>query len=219
MEEKDRLPLLSAEEIRVLGALIEKSKTTPDYYPLTLNSLVTACNQKSARNPVVDYDNEIVVMALDSLKKKGLVANVLGDGRTTKYRHTIAVKYPLDPAELTVLGLLFLRGPLTAGEINSNSGRMYEFDNLEEVQQVLENLSNSETNFIQQLPKKHGQKEGRFCHLFMDIAEVENEMESGYQEPARKHVSDLEERLVNVENELAVLKDQMQKLMIELYGE
>ena len=120
--ENSGLPQLSPEEIRVLGALIEKSLTTPDYYPLTLNSLVTACNQKSARNPVVNYDNDIVLKTADQLKRKLLLANVTGDGRALKYRHTLAVKYPLDPAEVTVLGLLFLRGPLTVGEIKNMAG-------------------------------------------------------------------------------------------------
>jgi uncharacterized protein YceH (UPF0502 family) len=213
--EPNTLPQLSAEEIRVLGSLIEKSKTTPDYYPMTLNGLVTACNQKSARHPVVDYDNETVVLALDSLKKKQLSANVLGDGRTLKYRHALAVNYPLDPAETSVLCLLMLRGPLTSGEIKSNSGRLHDFEDLQEVQQTLENLAGYDTPFVQQLPKKPGQKEARYCHLFAPVPEFdENDFTA---EPARRNVSELENRLVKVENELEELKALVDKLMTDLY--
>ncbi|MCE3295662.1 MAG: hypothetical protein K0R65_1376 [Crocinitomicaceae bacterium] len=214
--EPSLLPQLTAEELRVLGALIEKSKTTPDYYPLTLNSLHTACNQKSSRNPVVDYDEETVVVALDSLKKKQLIAHVIGGGRALKYRHTIAVSYPLDPAETSVLCLLMLRGPLTAGEINSNSGRLHEFDSLQEVQETLDNLANYETPFVQLLPKKPGQKEARYCHCFAEVPEFDD---SAYpNEPARKNVSELEERLSKVETELAEVKEKLEMLMKELMG-
>lgn len=216
MEESTLLPQLNAEEIRVLGAMIEKSKTTPDYYPMTLNSLVTACNQKSARHPVVEYDEGIVVLALDSLKKKQLSANVIGGGsRAIKYRHTLAVRFPLDPAELAVMCLLFLRGPLTAGEINSNSSRLFDFDDLAEVQQTLENLAAYEIPFVQLLPKKPGQKEGRYCHLFAEVPTFDEDYFER-AEPARKNVSELEERLSKVETELAELKTAFDQLMKEL---
>lgn len=216
MDVENQLPQLSPEEIRVLGSMIEKSRTTPDYYPLTLNALVTACNQKSARNPVVEYDDETVVLALDSLKKKQLSGNVIGGGsRALKYRHNLAVRFPLDPAELSVLCLLFLRGPLTAGEINSNSGRLYDFDDLAEVQQTLDNLSNYEVPFVTQLPKKPGQKEARYCHLFSDIPEFDLDSFEGTQ-PARKNISELEARLEKVETELAELKEAFDNLMKEL---
>lgn len=211
----ETLQQLNLEEQRVLGSLIEKSKTTPDYYPLTLNALVTACNQKSARNPVVEFDEETVVVALDSLKKKGLTGNVISSGmRALKYRHNLAIAHPLDPAETSVLCLLFLRGPLTAGEINSNSGRLHDFENLAEVQQTLENLANYETPYVQQIPKRPGQKETRYCHLFGDVPEVdENDFSA---EPARRNVGQLEERLMKVETELAELKERFDKLMEEL---
>jgi uncharacterized protein len=215
--ESTTLPRLSAEEQRVLGALIEKSKTTPDYYPMTLNGLVTACNQKTARHPVVEYDEETVVLALDSLKKKQLSANVIGGSgsRALKYRHALAVNYPLDPAETSVLCLLLLRGPLTAGEIKSSSGRLHDFDDLQEVQQTLDNLTGYETPFVQQLPKKPGQKEARYCHLFGPVPEFdENDYAS---EPARKNVGELEQRLTKVETELEELKALVDKLMKDLY--
>ena len=213
--ETNILDQLSFEEIRVLGSLIEKSKTTPDYYPLTLNSLVTACNQKSARHPVVEFDDETVVLALDSLKKKGLCGHVISGGmRALKYRHNLAVAHPLDPAETSVLCLLFLRGPLTGGEINSNSGRLHDFESLAEVLETLENLAKYDTPYVKQMPKRPGQKEARYCHLFGEIPEVdENEFTS---EPARKNVGQLEERLAKVETELAELKAAFDRLMGEL---
>jgi uncharacterized protein YceH (UPF0502 family) len=155
MENTITIPQLSAEEQRVLGSLIEKSRATPEYYPMTVNSLMAACNQKSSRNPVVQYNEETITLTIDSLRKKGLVATVTGAGsRAVKYKHNLAVAYPLVPAELTVLCLLLLRGPLTPGEINNNSNRLFNFESLEEVQEVLDNLLQRETPFIQLIPKK-----------------------------------------------------------------
>lgn len=201
---------LTPEEIRVLGALIEKSKTTPDYYPLTINALVTACNQKSARNPVVSYDVDTVVAALDRLKKKQLAATVMGDGRSIKYRHTIAVKFPLDPAEVTILGLLFLRGNLTVGELKSTSGRMYDFEDLAEVQKVLEQLSSHEPPLVKQLPKRPGQKESRYVHLFAPVQEMENPVE---EQEGSVHNHDLEERVQRLEEEVEELKEKLKDLL------
>lgn len=216
MEDENKLPQLSAEEIRVLGALLEKSKTTPETYPLTLNSLLLACNQKSARNPVVQYDEDLIIETLDSLKKKQLIGTVIGGGsRTAKYRHNLAVHHSLDAADLAVLCLLFLRGPLTAGEINSNSGRLYEFDDLAEVQVTLKNLAEAETPFVQLLPRKPGHKEGRYCHLFAEIPSLED-FDNHVQHISSKNSSVLEERLEKVEQELEELKEKMKRLMEEL---
>src|SRR5690625_6312761 len=144
MENQD-LPQLSKEETRVLGCLIEKSRTTPDYYPLTLKALVNACNQKTSRNPVVNYDESTVIEALDSLRKKKLVGTVVGGGsRVTKYKHNMQLSFSLGHDDLAILCLLMLRGPLTGGEINTYSGRLYEFENLDEVYQLLQKLSESE---------------------------------------------------------------------------
>jgi uncharacterized protein YceH (UPF0502 family) len=215
MDLNHTLPQLAAEEIRVLGALMEKSKTTPEVYPLTLNALVTACNQKTSRNPVVQYDDETVVATLDALKRKQLIGTVIGAGsRAVKYRHNLAVHHSLDGAELAVLCLLFLRGPLTAGEINSNAGRLYEFDDLEEVQRTLQALAESETPFVQLLPKRPGQKEGRYCHLF--ATPPSEEVLDALTMSKSTHNADLENRLQQVEAELETLKAQMQRLMSEL---
>jgi uncharacterized protein YceH (UPF0502 family) len=210
------LPLLSDVEIRVLGALIEKSKVTPDYYPMTLNSLTAACNQKSSRKPVVDYDEPTVVIALNSLKGMGLVATAVGGtSRTVKYKHNFTTIYPVSQAELAVLCLLFLRGPQTAGELNTNAGRLYEFSSLEEVQETLNKLSQHEPPFVKELARRPGQKENRFLHLFTEYIESEEELA---EEPARRSVSDLEARLSAVEKELAEVKETVSKLMKELMG-
>lgn len=217
MDNSNTLPTLNSVEIRVLGSLIEKSKTTPDYYPMTLNALTLACNQKSSRYPVVLYDEETVVIAINTLKKMGLVSTATGGtSRSIKYKHNLTLVLPLTTAELAVMCLLFLRGPLTAGEINSNSARLYEFESLEDVHAVLEKLADQEKPMIKQLPKRAGQKELRYIHLageFVDLPE-----DDFPEEPARKSVNEMEARLTTVEQELAALKLTVDKLMKELMG-
>ncbi len=211
------IPVLSAEELRVLGALMEKSKTTPDYYPMTLNSLTIACNQKSSRKPVVDYDEGTVVEALNSLKKKGLISTATGGSiRAVKYKHNFAIVFPVVPAELAVICLLILRGPLTPGEINTNAGRLYEFESLEEVQSVLEKLAQPEMQFVQQLPRRSGQKEVRYAHLLG--GEISFEEEELPQEPARRSVGELEARVARLEQNYTGLKEAFDQLMKELNG-
>ncbi|MBL7710834.1 MAG: YceH family protein [Chitinophagaceae bacterium] len=215
--EQQSLPILDAEEIRVIGALMEKSKTTPEYYPMTLNGLTAACNQKTSRKPVVNYDEATIVQVLDRLKRKGLVSTATGSGiRSTKYKHNLSLKFPFTPDELAVLCLLFLRGPLTPGEINSNAGRLYEFDALEEVQQVLEKLAAGETIFVKQLPRQSGQKEMRYMHLFGSEELIEEYLAE--PEAPVKASTELELRLSAVELELAELKAAFNALMKELNG-
>lgn len=157
---------LTFEESRVLGVLLEKEKTTPEYYPMTVNGILTACNQKSARNPVVLFNEEVVVEAIDGLKKRGLVLTVTGGGsRTIKYKHNAGIVLDLETSEEAVLCLLLLRGPLTPGEINSNSARLYEFSELAEIVSLLDNLRSREEALVQLLPKRAGQKEARYAHL------------------------------------------------------
>lgn len=216
MDSPQSLPVLDAVEQRVLGSLIEKSKTTPDYYPMTLNALTAACNQKTSRHPVVQYDEETVVMALDALKRRGLIGTATGGGsRAVKYKHNLAIVYPLDLAEVAILCLLLLRGPQTPGELNTNSGRLFEFHSLDEVQQTLENLTKYETPFVQQLPRRPGQKEARYTHLLGGAPDLDAE-DFVPEEPARKSVNDMEVRLGKVEQELAELKERFEKLMNEL---
>jgi uncharacterized protein len=217
MESENTLPQLNAIEIRVLGSLIEKSKTTPDYYPMTLNSLTAACNQKSSRNPVVEYDEPTVVMALNSLKGQSLVAMAHGgSSRTNKYKHNFLTVYSMTDGELAALCLLFLRGPLTPGEINSNSGRLHLFHSIESVQDVLTKLSRANPPFVMELAKRPGQKEARYAHLLSPLNEQAEETMA--IEPARKSVSELEGRVTILETELAQVKDKLEKLMKELLG-
>jgi len=217
MDSPITIPVLAVEELRVLGVLMEKSKTTPDYYPMTLNSLTTACNQKSSRKPTVDYEEETVVFALNTLKKKGLIATATGGSiRSVKYKHNFAIVFPVVPAEIALICLLILRGPQTPGELNTNSGRLYEFESIEEVQLVLEKLSQPETPFVKQLPRRSGQKEVRFAHLLG--GEMDFEVEEVPQEPARRSVGELETRVTQLEQDYLTLKEAFDKLMKELMG-
>lgn len=209
------LPVLTAEELRVLGALMEKSKTTPDYYPMTINGLTAACNQKTSRKPVVQYDDNIVANALASLKKRGLISTATGGSdRAIKYKHNFAIVFPVLPSEVTIVCLLILRGPQTPGELNTNSGRMHEFESIEEVQEVLERLSSPEMPFLVQLPRRPGQKEVRYAHLLGGTPEI-NDDDFG-DEPTGRNNGALEARVTKLEAELTALRAEFDKLMKEL---
>ena len=212
MEETRGIILLNPEEQRVLGTLLEKSRTTPDYYPMTINSLTAACNQKTSRNPVVNYDEETVTLTLNTLKIKGLASTVTASGsRTVKWKHNLAIYYPLLPSDLAIICLLLLRGPLTPGEINTSAGRLYEFDTIEEVQENLQRLITSAPSFIKQLPKRSGQKEARFMQLFEGDQPIE------VLEPASETTTtisvDLEERIAKLEAEVASMKAILDQLL------
>ena len=215
MEPSQTLPVLEATELRVLGVLMEKSKTTPEYYPMTINAITLACNQKTSRKPVVQYDDQTVVLALDSLKRKSLISTATGgSSRSVKYKHNFAIVFPVLPQEVAVLCLLILRGAQTPGELNTNSGRLHEFETLEEVQDVLERLSDPEMPYVMQLPKRPGQKEVRYVHLLggvPDLSQIDLQ-----EEGSGRPVSELENRLAKVEQELAELKAAFDKLMQEL---
>lgn len=200
---------LNNEEIRVLGALIEKALTTPDYYPLSLNALKNACNQTSNREPIVSYDETMVKKTLGLLKGKNLVWDSQS-GRVAKYGESLSKNENLMPRETIVLALLMLKGPQTPGALRARSERVYAFENLEEVHEVLDNLS--EWGFMQQLPRQAGHKELRYTHLFNNTpveeqtglrvqAEVKNEVSS----PPSK-VEQLEAELKQVRSDLAQLK-------------
>jgi uncharacterized protein YceH (UPF0502 family) len=220
MDYSQNLPKLSPEDIRVLGSLMEKSRTTPDYYPMTINSLTAACNQKSARKPVVQYDEDTVVRTLDTLKKKGLISTATGgSSRAIKYKHNFAIVFPVIPAEVALICLLFLRGPQTPGELNTNSGRLYEFESLDDLQETLEKLSTGDVPYLTQLPRRAGQKETRYMHLLgesLDIPEDdEPETNIGGSGSA---VTALEARVTKLEEELAAMRTEFDKLMKELMG-
>ncbi|WP_231424460.1 MULTISPECIES: YceH family protein [Pedobacter] len=214
MEDIKPLPDLSTEEQRVLGSLIEKSRTTPDYYPMTLNSLTAACNQKSSRNPVVNYDEEMVTLTLNALKIKGLISTATGgSSRVIKYKHNLGIVYPLVPSDLSILCLLLLRGPLTPGEINSNSGRLYEFESIEEILEQLQKLSESETPYVKLLPKRAGQKEARFVHLLGEQTDIQEREPQAAHTTISQPSEELENRVAKLEQEIEELKELINLLM------
>jgi uncharacterized protein YceH (UPF0502 family) len=217
MDTPQTLPILDATEIRVLGALMEKSKATPDYYPMTINSLTAACNQKTSRKPVVMYDDETVANALNTLKRRGLISTATGgSSRAIKYKHNFAIVFPLIPSELAIMCLLMLRGPQTPGEINTNSGRLWEFESIEEVQETLEKLAGGDMPYVIQLPKRPGQKEARYAHLLAGEPELSDDDDDDQPATGSRTDSGLEARLIKVETELAELKEAFDKLMKEL---
>lgn len=216
MDSPKNLPVLDATELRVLGSLMEKARTTPEYYPMSVNGLTAACNQKTSRKPVVQYDEETVVIALDSLKKRGLVSTATGgSSRTVKFKHNFAIQFPVVPAEVALICLLILRGPQTPGELNTNSGRLYEFESIEEVQQMLEKLAADEPNYVVQLPRRPGQKEARYAHLLAGTPEFDEEEPDM---PIVHQSSGLEARVTRLEQELAEMREAFDKLMKELMG-
>jgi len=215
MDSPQTLPVLNATELRVLGSLMEKSKTTPDYYPMTLNGLTAACNQKTSRKPVVNYDEGTVTEALNTLKRRGLISTVTGGSiRNIKYKHNFAIVFPVIPAEVALLCLLILRGPQTPGELNTNSGRLYEFETIEEVQEMLEKLADPALPYVVQLPKRPGQKEVRYAHLLSGTPDINDYDE--VEETGSRSTSGLEARINQLESELAEVKDKLVKLMQEL---
>jgi uncharacterized protein len=153
-------------DVRVLGALIEKELTTPEYYPLSLNALVNACNQTSNRDPVVKYDEPTVKSAVDRLRKYSLVRSIQrADARVMKYMHLMRDAMSLEPPELAAMCVLMLRGPQTVGEIRTRSGRLFEFPSLEEAEATLNTLMTRAEPLVARLPRQPGQKEARFTQL------------------------------------------------------
>lgn len=162
---------LSPEEVRVLGCLVEKEATVPDSYPLTLNSLRSACNQSTSRDPVVTYDERTVERALAALRARRLTRTVHStSNRAAKYRHVLPDELGLDPAETAVLAVLMLRGPQTVGELKSRTERQHAFVSTEEIADVLGRLT--DRGIVLQLDRRPGQKDARWVHLLGPIAEV-----------------------------------------------
>ncbi|HEV2880261.1 MAG TPA: YceH family protein [Pyrinomonadaceae bacterium] len=207
--------ILSPEEVRVVGALIEKQVTTPEYYPLTLNALRQACNQLSNREPVVAFDERTVVWALDSLRDRKLVRVVTtADGRVPKYRHVLDEALGLKSPEMAVMCVLLLRGAQTVGEIRTRTERLYPFSALSFVETTLEDLMTRDVPLVVKLPRQSGQKESRYMHLLGGEVEV-TEMETRAAEAATSEargeagrVARLEQELREVRAELAELREQ-----------
>src|SRR5438876_5719559 len=154
-------------EVRVLGSLIEKDITTPDYYPLSLNALVNACNQKNNREPVMALNEDSVRQALSTLQEKRMAGPAGGaDSRVTKYEHRLQEVFNFDRRETVVLCVLLLRGPQTPGELRGRTERMYHFEGLDDVQSTLQRLMDRELPLVRVLPRQPGTKESRYVHLF-----------------------------------------------------
>lgn len=191
---------LDAAEARVLGSLLEKEITTPEYYPLSLNALVNACNQKSNREPVVQYDEDTVEAALESLRDKGLALRSTGrDSRVPKHAQRFTEKFNFGRREAAVLCVLLLRGPQTTGELRGRTERLYEFDDLEAVESTLHRLA--EIGFTKQLPRQPGTKEPRWAHLMCgDVETVEAAAPPVERAPGDR------DRIARLETELAELR-------------
>lgn len=201
-------------EARVLGCLIEKELTTPDYYPLTLNSLTVACNQKSNRFPVMSVDDTDAARALDHLRTKHLAREVhLAGSRTPKYEHKADEEWELTGQEIAVLCALLLRGPQTPGELRTRTGRMFAFQTLGEVEETLHKLEDhGQGNFVVELPRQPGHKENRFMHLLSGEPVFESTPAVIGAEPAMLQVRAENERIAALEEAIQVLQDQLSEL-------
>ncbi len=202
---------LTAPELRVLGCLIEKEMTTPDYYPMTLNSLVAACNQKSNRDPVVEFTDTEVLDAIDSLRDRGLARTVHGKGdRALKYRHVANEQLEVDERQAALLAVLMLRGEQTLGELRSRTERYVEFDDLDGVAGELAALSVLETPLAMRLERRPGEKEPRYCQLLGVAGEfVPDDMASAVGGDDRiseleAELDELRERVARMERELGL---------------
>jgi hypothetical protein len=204
--------LLNDVEVRVLGSLVEKDITTPDYYPLSINALVNACNQKNNRDPVMDLDEDSVRGALQSLQEKRLAGPAGGaDSRVTKYEHRLQEVFNFDRREIAVLCVLLLRGPQTPGELRGRTERMYKFGDLDEVQGTLQRLAEREPSLVKVLPRQPGTKEARYVHLFSaDLRAWETApapMKAVSLEGER--IAKLEQDVTDLRNEIATIKEEL----------
>ncbi|MDH3391961.1 MAG: YceH family protein [Desulfobulbaceae bacterium] len=199
--------LLDNAEVRVLGSLMEKSMTTPEYYPLSLNALTNACNQKSNREPVVAFDETTVVRALDGLREKQLVV-LSASSRVPKYAEVFVNTRKLVKREAALLMMLLLRGPQTVGELRSRTERVYRFEDLAEVEATLDELS--ESGYLTKLPRMAGRKESRYAHLLS--GEVEAETEAPRPEPATIVVRRENDKILALEEELRQLREDFNAL-------
>ena len=200
--------LLQPIELRVLGSLLEKEVTTPEYYPLSLNALVNACNQKSNRAPVMELSQATVEQALVMLRDKGLLLSVSGAGsRVPKYGHRISEKLNLGRRELAIMCELMVRGPQTLGELRTHCERMHPFDDLAEVEVVIDRLP----ELIVKLPRQPGEKELRYAHLFSGtpaVAETEREAPEPFHAVRADRISALEQEVAQLRSEIEDIRQQ-----------
>lgn len=203
---------LNEVEVRVLGSLIEKQLTTPEYYPLTLNALVAACNQKSNRDPVVSYDENTVTGSLDSLRDKNLVYVFYGsNSRVVKYKHMFPNVFELGPPEVAVMAVLMLRGPQTIGELRERTGRMHEFAGMGEVQETLDNMAHRDEPLIVRLERQPGQKDARYAHLLsgeVDVASLSVARERSASGSQNEKIEKLEVDIERLKNDLVAFREE-----------
>jgi len=210
--------ILSFEECRVLGSLLEKEMTTPEYYPLTLNALVNACNQKSSRDPVVSFDESTVIRALDGMRQKKLARVVSGpDSRVAKYRQVFTDSANVTIPELSLLCVLMLRGPQTAGELRGRTERMHRFESFEEVEAALQRLVERGAGaLVVHLPRQAGMKEPRYAHLLSGPVE-QDEVRSDARADSREALAD-DWRILKLEQGVDALRNEVAELR-QLLGE
>ncbi len=204
--------ILNETEARIVGALVEKQLTTPEYYPLTLNALVNACNQKNNREPVVTYDEKIVTESLERLRDRNIVYVFYGStSRVPKYKHMLPSIYELEPAEVAVICVMLLRGPQTLGELRTRTERLYEFGGLGEVQETLDGLARRDDPLVVKLPVLPGQKEARFGHLISGPIDVEAFAAAQSVPHSRvggsERIEKLEEAVGELQREVAELRE------------
>jgi uncharacterized protein YceH (UPF0502 family) len=205
------LDILTEAEARVLGSLVEKQLTTPEYYPLTLNALTAACNQKSNRDPVVSYDETTITGAVDSLRDKNLVYLYYGStSRAVKYKHMLPSVYDLDEAGVAIIAVLLLRGHQTLGELRERTGRLHEFSGLGEVQETLDELARRDDPLVVKLERQPGQKEARYGHLLsgeVDQQAVIRESPSVVSGGRNDRIETLEAEVERLRTEFASLRE------------
>jgi uncharacterized protein YceH (UPF0502 family) len=208
---------LTENEVRVLGALIEKDITTPEYYPLSLNALVNACNQKSNRDPVMQLDEDAVRDAIEGLQQDRLAGPAGGaDSRVTKYEHRLQEVFNFTRPEIAVLCVLLLRGPQTPGELRGRAERMHRFEALEDVQSALQKLMQREPPLAKVLARQPGTKESRYTHLMAgDVGETTGPAQiSAAAEPVSaegERIARLEEEVAELRREVGGVKDQLER--------
>lgn len=209
------MDLLNSVETRVLGSLIEKDITTPDYYPLSLNALVNACNQKNNREPVTALDEGSVADALATLQEKRLAGPASGaDSRVTKYEHRLQEVYNFDRREIAILCVLLLRGPQTPGELRGRTERMYHFQELEDVVSTLDRLSQRQPPLAAVLPRQPGTKESRYMHLFSENAPEVSVAQA--PSPVAVSGSSAADRILKLENEISELRKEVAEMRQQL---
>jgi uncharacterized protein YceH (UPF0502 family) len=212
--------VLTPSQARVLGALVEKENTTPDNYPLSLNALINACNQRSNRDPVTDYDEEEVRLALRGLEDKHLAGRARGaDSRVTKYEHWLGEAFNFTRAETALVCVLLLRGPQTPGELRTRTERMHSFDELTDVQAGLQKLMEREPPLAVVLPRQPGFKESRYAHLLsgpVDPALLV--LQPASSAPSSSPISALNERVEQLESTVAELRAELAALRPKIDG-